>query len=32
MSFGQSLAQKQLDTLKSIEQNTRPTEDGLVTA
>ncbi len=32
MSFGQSLAQKQLDTLKSIEQNTRPGDDGLVVA
>lgn len=32
MGFGQSLAQKQLDALKQIEQNTRPTDDGLVTA
>lgn len=32
MGFGQSLAQKQLDTLKAIEQNTRVTDDGLVAA
>lgn len=32
MGFGQSLAQKQLDTLKAIEQNTRVTGDGLVAA
>lgn len=32
MGFGQSLAQKQLDTLKSIEQNTRPTEGAVVGA
>lgn len=32
MGVGQSLAQKQLDTLKTIEQNTRPGDDGLVAA
>ena len=32
MGFGQSLAQKQLDTLKAIEQNTRVGDDGLVAA
>ena len=32
MGFGQSLAQKQLDALKQIEQNTRPGDDGLVAA
>jgi TP901 family phage tail tape measure protein len=30
LGFGSSLAQKQLDTLKSIEQNTRASEEGLV--
>jgi hypothetical protein len=32
MGVGQSLAQKQLDTLKTIEQITRPGDDGLVAA
>lgn len=32
LGVGSSLAQKQLDTLKSIEQNTRPGDDGLVAA
>jgi TP901 family phage tail tape measure protein len=30
LGFGSSLAQKQLDTLKAIEQNTRASEEGLV--
>ena len=30
MGIGQSLAQKQLDVMKQIEQNTRPGDDGLV--
>ena len=32
LGFGSSLAQKQLDTLKAIENNTRPGDDGLVAA
>ena len=32
MGFGSSLAQKQLDTLKAIEQNTRAGDEGLVAA
>lgn len=32
LGVGSSLAQKQLDTLKSIEQNTRPGDEGLVAA
>jgi hypothetical protein len=32
MGFGANLAQKQLDTLKAIEQNTRDMDEGAVAA